>query len=562
MKNFYRLAIALVLLIQNERFLAQTISPDNLASMESLLSAAMDERDYDKRMEFLNQAAVIDSNYFRYIGVKAYVLHQAGFRKKALLLYNRFCMMRPNSSFCVYRGKCRAELGDADGAWQDVRKALSISDNYPMVTSCIAEICKKLHNDTRFSDCYYNIVRQRRTDDAVQLKFSEIKLKQGDTVAALKYMDSCLTLVNNRLFDERYYARILYVSKAVSHKAVKQYRDELECTSNSILLFPDEKWLYKNRIEAYLRLGDLQGACADEQMLMDLGEKFYMPKSGVAPCDLKTTHAKVSPDWLKRVEAESNYVKGVKEMHKGSDHAMDAIKYFDKTIEIDPSNLFARSCRARCYAYLKENDKAITEYEYILGSKPSSFTVLGAMARLYGIKGNSEKALQYANSAVAVSLNDPTAVYVRAGVYQKLHEYRKALADYDEVIKRYPYTYSAYFEKSVIQAYELMDYEEALKNLSTALTMAEDWPVLDLPYDYFEVRSYIYDKMGKYPEALRDIDTALLFEPDGEWFHLRRGEILARLKDMNAACQEWQRAKDLGQKGRVESLLLYNCGSK
>ena len=33
---------------------------DNLASMGNLLSAAMDERDYDKRMEFLNQAAVID----------------------------------------------------------------------------------------------------------------------------------------------------------------------------------------------------------------------------------------------------------------------------------------------------------------------------------------------------------------------------------------------------------------------------------------------------------------------------------------------------------------------
>lgn len=560
--HFFPRILILLMVVWGISLRAQKLTPANLAAIENNLAAVMDSRDNAVRMELMDKAAAIDSNYYRYIGLKAYMLHQAGSRKKALVLYNRFCSMRPNSSFCVYRGKCRAELGDADGAWQDVQKALAISDNYPMVTSCIAEIAKKLPYDTRFSDCYYKIMLQRRTDDAVLLKYSEIKLKQGDTATAVKYMDSCLAMINNRLFDERYYGRILYVSKAASHRALKQYKDEIESTSNAILLFPDEKWLYKNRIDAYIRQGDLQGACADEQMLVNLGEKFYMPKSGVAPCDLKTSHASIAPDWLKRVEAESNYVKGVKEMHKGADNAGDAINYFNKTIAIDPSHLFARSCRARCYGYQKENDRAITDYEYVLGSSPSSFMVLGAMARIYSAKGNSEKALYYANKAVNLSQNDPSAVYMRAGVYQRLHEYRKALADYDMVIKQYPYTYSAYYEKAVIQAYELMDYEAALKNVNKALAMAEDWPILDLPYDYFEVRAFIYDKLARYPEALDEIDTALGFDPEAEWFHLRRGEILARMKDLNAACQEWQRAKELGLKGRVEALLLYNCGAK
>ena len=84
---------------------------------------------------------------------------------------------------------------------------------------------------------------------------------------------------------------------------------------------------------------------------------------------------------------------------------MDAIKYFDKTIEIDPSTSLHARAAPSVMRTLKEKRLSPNMNTY-WAQKPSSFTVLGAMARLAN-QGNSEKkALRYANSAVAVSLND------------------------------------------------------------------------------------------------------------------------------------------------------------
>jgi tetratricopeptide (TPR) repeat protein len=64
----------------------------------------------------------------------------------------------------------------------------------------------------------------------------------------------------------------------------------------------------------------------------------------------------------------------------------------------------------------------------------------------------------------------------------------------------------------------------------------------------------------KYDKALEMMDRAIAIQPYYGLYYFRSGQIKARMKNKQGACEDWKIAKKLGYHD-AEELLLYNCGA-
>jgi len=63
--------------------------------------------------------------------------------------------------------------------------------------------------------------------------------------------------------------------------------------------------------------------------------------------------------------------------------------------------------------------------------------------------------------------------------------------------------------------------------------------------------------LGLYQEAILDYNKAIQLEPDyAEVYHLR-GLAKAELKDMNGACEDWEKSYEKGEKRAMELLIEF-----
>lgn len=123
-----------------------------------------------------------------------------------------------------------------------------------------------------------------------------------------------------------------------------------------------------------------------------------------------------------------------------------AISDFTKAISLNPKLWPAHWLRAGLYGARRDYDGAAVDWSNVIEQKPTIAALYSNRGSLMDYLGHIDQAV--ADFSKAIELDDAASTALsyedRASAYEGVYDWEKALADYDEAIRRNGHLYSAY----------------------------------------------------------------------------------------------------------------------
>lgn len=151
--------------------------------------------------------------------------------------------------------------------------------------------------------------------------------------------------------------------------------------------------------------------------------------------------------------------------------------------------------------------------------------------------GDYGAAMAQLESVKAVGEPDADFYFLRAKAHSTAGRFDRALADVDRALSMDPLFPEAVGHKAIVQL-NLGDPAASLKTATQALKMTKD-------ADLYYVRGAAYSALGRYAEALDDLNSALVLAADRPDLLIARGEVAIRLKKFPEALRDYNRAIEL-----------------
>ena len=140
--------------------------------------------------------------------------------------------------------------------------------------------------------------------------------------------------------------------------------------------------------------------------------------------------AKVAPD-----TRDVWYLKG---LISASQH--EAVRSFDRALEIDPGNVWARYGRAMAYRKLCKFPEAIADLEFVIAMRPRSARGRLGLADVYAHgMHDPERGLVECDKAAAIDPADPVVYHDRGFVFRQLGRREEHLADLTKAVELAPW---------------------------------------------------------------------------------------------------------------------------
>ncbi len=199
---------------------------------------------------------------------------------------------------------------------------------------------------------------------------------------------------------------------------------------------------------------------------------------------------------------------------------------------------------------------------------------------------NFKMSLASFNKAVELLPNFPRLLINRGVLKREMKDFNGALADFNRAIYIKPLYWSALYERAMLYK-ETEDYEAALADLNKLVQMdptkfSPKWQVAVIKKkqgklweslaDYsalcieFPNKSVAWNNLADtemllkdYKCALEHIEKSISVNPEYAGAYLTRGEIRLKMKNSKQACQDFYKAKKLGEgetKEKAEAYLL------
>ena len=177
-----------------------------------------------------------------------------------------------------------------------------------------------------------------------------------------------------------------------------------------------------------------------------------------------------------------------------------AINCFTRAIELNPDDYESFKLRGDCYNKSFDTVKALSDYE----------------------------------SSISLNKNFIETYLARANYYHyTLKDYKKAIEDYNMVLKINPEYDFVYTEKANCKL-GINDKEGAIQELSNSLMWKNDNPVL------YKQRAEIYSSLKMYGDAINDYTIALYSSPMEIDFYLYRAVLYSKIDEPLNAISDYQ----------------------
>jgi tetratricopeptide (TPR) repeat protein len=118
--------------------------------------------------------------------------------------------------------------------------------------------------------------------------------------------------------------------------------------------------------------------------------------------------------------------------------AAQALKYYNRAIELNPDNLEAYASRGSVHFFQGHYDLAEADFVHVLKVNPYQADAYTAYASTLAAKGDYRNALEILNLAIRLNQRKPEIFFSRAGVNFMLGRYQEAIIDYTSVLNLYP----------------------------------------------------------------------------------------------------------------------------
>jgi len=210
-------------------------------------------------------------------------------------------------------------------------------------------------------------------------------------------------------------------------------------------------------------------------------------------------------------------------------------------IKNHPKELMAYSNRGNYYSKKGMYDKALIDYNALLGAKPKDFKSYVHRANVYGIQKKYELAIVDYTKALSINANYADAYVNRGITYSIMKQYKKAFEDYSRAIALQPGKTSIYVNRAYAYL-ENGNYEQAINDYDF-LTRKE-------PYEnnHYFYRGLAYHRSGNYEAAMKDYTHTLQLNAENGGAYLNRSLCYNAKNDYLNALNDAVKAKQLGQK--------------
>lgn len=192
------------------------------------------------------------------------------------------------------------------------------------------------------------------------------------------------------------------------------------------------------------------------------------------------------------------------------------------------------------YRSLKENDKALENYNKVLSINPKYALTYNNRGNIYFERGQDDLALADYDKAIALDAKKVTTYANRALIYIRKNEYAKAEEDFATAEKIDSSFSKTYYNRGIYYD-QVGQYQKAVADFTKYLQL--------VPNDdgIYNSRGVSLQKMGMHQESLADFTKAIQLLPTEPVYWQNRSYSYNRLGQKEAAKADVLQAKKLGR---------------
>ncbi|CAG8570273.1 6130_t:CDS:2 [Gigaspora margarita] len=301
-----------------------------------------------------------------------------------------------------------------------------------------------------------------------------------------------------------------YTLRGEIYRLLESYKESLMDFNQSLKLQPKNIHALRARAEVFYSINHYNEAILDLNFSLELEPNniFTLSRRAKVYCSLGFYGAALL-DLNKALEIDGSHAASILANRGEVYHAIgrNDLALLDLNDAIirgeNGENILALERRGHIYRSLGREEDALNDFEKILQFNPRSFIAHKNIGEILYSMGEYEDALVHMNISLQLhsSNNEISLIKYRAEIYQKLEYYEEAITDYNLIITLKP------DDLDTIKSRALLDLDRAIENIRDKAFNLEHSTIA------LYNRGAVYSTLGKYAEALLDLNRVLFREP-------------------------------------------------
>ena len=185
----------------------------------------------------------------------------------------------------------------------------------------------------------------------------------------------------------------------------------------------------------------------------------------------------------------------------------EAMKDYNKAIELNPQYAGALNNRGNAKARLEQHEEAMKDYNKVIELNPQWTEAFNNRGNVKARLGQHEEAIKDYNKATELNPQYTLAFYNRGNSRLELEQHEEAIKDYTKAIGLNPQYVKAFNNRGNSKA-GMGQHKEAIEDYTKAIELNPQYA------DAFYNRSVANAKLGQCEEAERDYAKAIELDPD------------------------------------------------
>ena len=263
--------------------------------------------------------------------------------------------------------------------------------------------------------------------------------------------------------------------------------------------------LYNRRAILYLHANQINNAYSDINKAIELNDKnsdFYITLSDIYFAEGKVNKCKDALDKALDVNTQSvEALLKLSELHLYLKEYAELHKNADKAIEINKNASQAYFIKGFAYKETNDSSNAVKYFLKTIELDPENYNAFMQLGLMFSSKRN-KLAIDYLNNALNINPKSIEAHYALGMYYQENGKPDEAIKTYKNIIAIEPFNKDAYYNLGYIYIEYKHNYEEAVKHFTK---------VIEIDNNYAEAyynRGYAYELLKEFTKARNDYKKA------------------------------------------------------